>query len=130
MNAQVLLLDNTEARLVIKRQLKDLGILTLLAKTNQQAIKVLDAHLDTVQCIIVDPYLLHNSANEFLYEMRSYQDMRDIKIIVYSSNQIPKRVLESIDWKLLKIDKVFYKSKHSITEVCELALALTRSHSV
>lgn len=112
-----LILDSSESAHILKRILKSAGHKVLVAKTNQQAIKLLDEHVEAISCIIADPYLRHNSAFEFLYEMRSYKDMSDITLVVYSSERIPKSVTQSLDWRLLDITKVFYKSTHSVSEI-------------
>ncbi len=119
---EYIVVDCTDAGKVIKQEIKKHGCKVLLVRSNQQAIQALDTHIDTLRCVIIDPFLLHNSTFEFLYEMRSYADMSKLKVIAYSSRNLPKSLTSSLDWKLLDIKKVFYKSNDSVATVCRQAL--------
>lgn len=75
-------------------------------KTDAQAA-ITAADVSTPDVIILDLLLANRSGIEFLYELRSYQDWKDIPVIIYSSvrpSELPTGFLKEFG-----IAKTFYK---------------------
>lgn len=75
-------------------------------KTDAQAA-ITAADSSTPDAIILDLLLANRSGVEFLYELRSYPDWKDIPVIIYSSvrpSELPTGFLEEFG-----IAKAFYK---------------------
>lgn len=101
-----------------KKALKRNGLKVELVSSAQSAIHFLDSH--TPMVIVLEIQLAKHNGVEFLYELRSHQDWRDIPVIVNS--MVPDNILGLTDGvqKQLGIDKVLYKPKTTLTELLEL----------
>ena len=76
----------------------------------QEALRLADTN--KIDLVITELALKGHSGFEFLYEFRSYRDWLDIPVVVYTSQQLDKRVLASSTWKYLAVS-IRYKSKHT-----------------
>jgi CheY-like chemotaxis protein len=59
--------------------------------------------------VVVELSLAGHSGLEFLYEFRTYDDWRDIPIIVYTTIRLQPEVTASTAWKQLNIARYLYK---------------------
>lgn len=78
----------------------------LWAKNGEKAL----AYLDTgrVDTIVMELLLGQNNGMEFLYEIRSYSDLRAVPVIIHSDLD-PSLVRGSPSYKLLHIHAYLYK---------------------
>lgn len=123
-----LIIDTPESARYLSELLKKSGSKTHIASTTDSAIEVLDRYINTIDCVVFDTIVAHRSILEFLYEMRSYADMSDIRLVAYSSVPLPRSVTSSLDWKLLDIEKFFLKSQHSVKEMCDYLMHTEKEH--
>jgi DNA-binding response OmpR family regulator len=81
----------------------------------QLAIEHIDD--DKPDVIVLELQLAPISGVSFLYELRSYQDLAKIPIIIYSSLPPENFDLDDQLWANLGVVKYFYKSKISINKL-------------
>jgi CheY-like chemotaxis protein len=114
--AQILVIEpNSVSQSTIREILAEHNISIVSNATS--AIK--EAAINKPDLVILEMSLAGHSGMEFLYEFRSYNDWKEVPIIIYSSLKLGSEVLESRSWKHLKIYDYLYKP--------EVSLALLKS---
>jgi len=96
----------------ISDELKRRNIQVSIATTADRAINLADAH--TPDAVIAELSLPGHSGSEFMYEFRTYEEWRDIPIVIYSTLKPTKTVQDSNDWALLGIHSYMYKPDFTI----------------
>jgi len=102
---------------LIKNKLIAKNIKSNIAPTPELAMQLIDN--DAPNAVISELSLSGHSALEFFYELRSYPDLQNIPIYLYTSLSIDDVVVQSKDWALLAIERVFYKPQVSIDTVID-----------
>lgn len=100
---------------VIEETLSSKGMNVVLKRSAQTALDSLDDKVPNL--IIIEPQLgLHNGI-EFLYEIKSYYEWKNIPIIVYSSNAriLDERFSDAL--AQLGVVGVLYKVRSNIAEL-------------
>jgi CheY-like chemotaxis protein len=69
--------------------------------------------------VILELSLSGHSGMEFLYEFRSYDDWRDIPIIIYSSILLEAEVINSRLWQQMNIAAFLYKPESSLQKMTD-----------
>jgi DNA-binding response OmpR family regulator len=110
---------------LLKRQFAAKNIACDIAPTPDSAMKLIDD--SPPDAIITELSLSGHSALEFLYELRTYPDLQDIPVFIYTSTLLEDSVRQSHDWSLLAIAKEFYKPKTSIDAVVECVASILES---
>jgi chemotaxis response regulator CheB len=82
-------------------------------------IESIDTTLPDV--LIIEPQTAPLSGIALLQEFRSYEDLATIPIIVYSIVPEHNFKLTSSEWRLLGVEKYFYKPSASMTQVIKTA---------
>lgn len=89
----------------------------LMASDAQDAIIALNEHPD-IQVVVMDMSLGGHSGMEFLYELRTYPDWSAVKVIVYSSIELPESIVSSRAWQQLDVFLYLYKPRSHLNELC------------
>ena len=119
----VIVEPNAETKSVLLELLPEYKL--TIANDAQEAIQAL-ANDDECQLVLLDMSLSGHSGFELLYELRTYPDWDRVKIIVFSSVEIGREVMESRAWEKLMIADYFYKPYTDLTRLRAAALeALT-----
>jgi len=116
MNIVILEPDRIIAKL-IKNKLVAKNIKSNIAPTPEIAMQLIDN--DAPSAIISELSLSGHSALEFFYELRSYPDLQNIPIYLYTSLSVDDTVMQSKDWSLLAIKRVYYKPQVAIDAVID-----------
>lgn len=93
------------------------GIIVQSASKAQEAISAIDKIKPDL--IVLELQLPSNNGIEFLYELRSYSDLQDIKVIVLSFISSLELALTPKQAQILNIYKHLYKPKTSVSELVE-----------
>ena len=97
------------------RALSHNGHSVLCARTVARAITLLDT--ERIDVLIVELQIAQHNGIELLYEMRSYVDWNDIRIIIHS--YVPEhKTMVSKTMQQLNIDTYLYKPRTSLFELC------------
>lgn len=91
------------------------GFNTVVLFDAQSAIEEIDNKMP--DAIVLELQLAPIGGIAFLYELRSYQDLLNIPIIVYSSLPPENFELQEQQWADLGVVRYFYKSTVSISKV-------------
>ena len=114
MRALLLETDRIVSKCIVEELLKR-NIKTTVAVNGEDAIIAADEFAPDI--VICELSLYSHSGSEFLYEFRTYSDWQTIPIVIYSSIEVPKSILESKDWKLLNLSKTLYKPDDSLQKL-------------
>jgi CheY-like chemotaxis protein len=98
-----------------RRAIEDAGFRVLLAADAQAAVHLLDEN--ELNLVLMEVQLAGHNGVEFIYEMRSYPEWREIPIIIntfLALNDLPKSLIAN---KKLNILKVYSKSKVLLSEL-------------
>jgi len=110
---------------LLKRQLASRNILSDIAPTPDSAMNLIDS--SRPDAIVTEVSLSGHSVFEFLYEMRTYPDLQDIPVIIYTSTTLEDDVRRAHDWLLLAITNEFYKPNTSIDTVVDRIASILES---
>lgn len=94
------------------------GIIVQRTSKAQEAISVIDKIKPNL--IVLELQLPSNNGIEFLYELRSYSDLQDIKVIVLSFISSLELALTPKQTQILNIYKHLYKPKTSVSKLAEV----------
>ncbi len=106
----------------VQKYLNSLGYKTSWCKNAQEAINVADQN--PPKLVIIELFLVAHSGMEFLYEFRSYNEWRNVPVIIFS--RIPRSELPAPDKALkeLGVDCFMYKPETSLKRLGEMVKAL------
>ncbi len=82
------------------------------------ALQILDEQ--AIELIVLELLLGAHNGVEFLYEIRSYSDLKNIPVII-NSNVAPATVRSSPGYKLLGVQQYLYKPHTKQSELVEAA---------
>lgn len=102
-----------------QRALEKFGQKVVCANNAQNAINLIDKH--QIDLVILEIQLVDHSGIEFLYELRSYPEWDNIKIIIVSS--IPEHEFKDnldILKKDLRVEQYLYKNTLKINKLIEI----------
>jgi CheY-like chemotaxis protein len=97
------------------QSLIDGGLEVLIATNAQQAVHLLDEN--EISLVIMEVQLAGHNGVEFIYEMRSYPEWREIPIIIntfFNPENLPKKLIAD---KKLNIAKVLSKSRLQLSDL-------------
>lgn len=100
---------------IYKTALESVGCNVFLYKNAEQAIRSIDRQAPDL--IILELQLVRHNGIEFLYELRSYSDWRDLPVIVLSQVPPHESGLDPGLQERLGILKYCYKPKTSLTQL-------------
>lgn len=102
--------------LVYKKYFSEMKYSVGWEQSADDAIKSIDKNCPDI--LVLELQITNHNGLELLYEVRSYPEWNDIKIILYTN--IPEsRLLKSPVYKLLNIHKYLYKPSSTLTELAE-----------
>lgn len=81
----------------------------------QAAVHYLDEH--TVDAIILEPLLPMHNGIEFLYEIRSYEDLQDVPVILYTAARHDQLAVSTRLQEQLNIDGIILKNHNSLSKL-------------
>lgn len=87
--------DSKPIRQIERKYLEEMGFEVLEAENGQEALKVLEAHPD-IQLILLDWHMPVMNGYEFLKKMRSNPDWNDVKVMMVTTENQQKSVIEAI----------------------------------
>ena len=99
----------------ISEVFKRFGLKTTVMFDAQLAIEQIDQNKPDT--IVLELQLSPISGVAFLYELRSYQDLTNIPIVIYSSLPSENFELDDQLWANLGVIKYYYKPRISITKL-------------
>jgi CheY-like chemotaxis protein len=97
------------------QSLNDVGLEVLTSANAQQAVHSLDEH--EISLVLMEVQLPGHNGVEFIYEMRSYPEWREIPIIIntfLNPKNLPKKLIAD---KKLNIAKVLSKSRLQLSDL-------------
>lgn len=103
----------------IAQELEKRQFEVFIASTAETAVTQADKV--TPDLVICELSLPGHSGSEFIYEFRTYSDWKNTPMLIYSSIKIPKKILESRDWKLLNLTQILYKPDFSLQKLVQIA---------
>ena len=98
--------------------LETIGHTVSVASAGQQAIDAMDT--TTYDAILLEPQLGLHSGVEFLYELRSYSEWRDVPVVIWTMNRHFLHASYERALKHLGVRQVLYKpltTLHKLTRV-------------
>lgn len=122
--SKLLIIDSNISAYKIYRELFNEFVLYFAANAND-AMNTVDEN--DIELIITELSLANHSGMEFIYEFRTYDDWRNVPIIVYSNIKLEDQVLKSRTWSKLNIYNYLYKPNSSLKKLqltAEKALVL------
>lgn len=121
-----------EPDVVLARQYKKVlgghnAVTVRLCLDPQVATHLIDEQKPDV--IIMELQLAPLSGFAFINELRSYEDLSTIPIVIYSS--VPKEsfAVSAQTWQSLGVERYFYKAKDSVHKVAQFVLRETGQHA-
>lgn len=98
-----------------KKAFVDAGIATKVASDAQAAIATIDDNKPDV--VVLEIQLAGHSGIEFLHEFRSYEDLNDVPVVIYSS--VPEYAfgIDTKSWNNLGVTRYFYKPKTNLNQL-------------
>ncbi len=93
---KVLVVDDSKAiREIEKKYLEEMGFEVLEAENGEEALKVLEEHPD-IKLILLDWHMPVMNGYEFLVKMRSNPKWSDIKVMMVTTENQQKSVIDAI----------------------------------
>lgn len=86
------------------------------AATAAKAIRLLDEN--SFDAVVMELQLGQHNGLELLYEIRSYEDLRTLPIVIHSSVD-PEIFTDTAGYKLLHISACLYKPETKQTKLCQ-----------
>ncbi len=122
-NQKVLLIEPDRVLAnIYSKALSKSGVDVHITSMAQSAISMIDRVKPKL--IILELCLPTNNGIEFLYELRSYPDLQEIKVIVLSyTSEIEFRVSPR-QAKILNISKYLYKPSTSVSKLVEVVVKI------
>mgnify|MGYP003612042132 CR=1 FL=1 len=98
-----------------KKAFTEAGIAIKIASNAQGAIATIDETKPDV--VVLEIQMASHSGVEFLHEFRSYEDLNDIPIVMYSS--VPEYAfgIDTKTWNNLGVVRYFYKPKTNLNQL-------------
>ena len=89
-----------------------------VAGDGQAAIQLIDAERPEV--IVLEPAMPAHNGVEFLYELRSYDDLLDIPVVLFSSLSPDQLGLDARQQRQLGIAHICYKPRTSLKQLANV----------
>ena len=116
MNRILLVEPDQYLAVIYSSALQHNGHIVSIARTVAQSVNLLDA--EKFDLMIIELKIAQHNGIELLYEMRSYVDWNNIRIIIHSS--VPEqKMMTSKTMAQLDVDKYLFKPRTSLSELCE-----------
>jgi len=96
MKKKVLVVDDSKAiRQIERKYLEEMGFEVLEAQNGEEALKVVQEHPD-ISLILLDWHMPVMNGYEFLVKLRSNPEWRDIKVMMVTTENQQKSVIDAI----------------------------------
>ena len=96
MKKKVLVVDDSKAiRQIERKYLEEMGFEVLEAQNGEEALKVVQEHPD-IALILLDWHMPVMNGYEFLVKLRSNPEWRDIKVMMVTTENQQKSVIDAI----------------------------------
>ncbi|MFN4131500.1 MAG: PleD family two-component system response regulator [Caldimicrobium sp.] len=93
---KALIVDDSKAiRQIERKYLEELGFIVVEAENGEEALEILKAHPD-IELILLDWYMPVMNGYEFLKKMRENQEWSHIKVMMVTTENQQKNIIEAI----------------------------------
>ncbi|MFN3921052.1 MAG: PleD family two-component system response regulator [Caldimicrobium sp.] len=93
---KALIVDDSKAiRQIERKYLEELGFIVLEAENGEEALEMLKGHPD-IELILLDWYMPVMNGYEFLKKMRENQEWSHIKVMMVTTENQQKNIIEAI----------------------------------
>lgn len=98
-----------------KKAFIDAGLATRLASNAQVAIACIDETKPDI--LVLEIQMASHSGVEFLHELRSYEDLNDVPVVIYSAVPEYAYGIDAKTWGNFGVVRYFYKPKTNINQL-------------
>lgn len=118
-NSKILLVEPDKIlATTYKNALDREGFKTVLAHTAQSAIEQIDKNQPSL--IVLEPSMPRHNGIEFLYELTSYPEWRDIPVIILGGAEVEKLARSKLLEEKLSVVAVLLKTRTSLDELIKI----------